>query len=69
MVKCVKRNDDCLNMWNYVGYNTKNRKYITCTKCYYKIQKEKAIRAYQEWKNKNKKEAEKIEKKLNVKNE
>lgn len=61
MVKCTKRNDDCLNMWNYIGSNIKNRKYITCTKCYYKIPKEKAIRAYQEWKEKNKKDAEKLE--------
>ena len=66
MVKCTKRNYDCLNIWNYIGYSRENRRYITCTKCYYKISKEKAINSYNEWKAKNKKEAEKLEKELFV---
>lgn len=69
MVKCTKRNDDCQYVWGWIGRNNnkEKRRFITCPACGFKIKKEKAIRAYQEWKNKNRKEAEKLENELNPK--
>ena len=64
MVKCVKRNDDCQYTWNYIGYNHRERKRICCPSCHFNISKEKAIRAYNEWKIKNKKEAKRLEREL-----
>ena len=66
MVKCTKRNDDCQYTWNWIGQNgnREKRRFITCPACGYRIRKDKAIKSYQEWKNKNKKEAEKLEIKL-----
>ena len=62
MVKCAKRIDDCQYIWNYLGKNGNEKKYITCPSCHYKINKRKAIQSYNDWKKENKKEAEMLEK-------